>query len=191
MVAWKCTLLRTIRILKQRKFKCVNTFWPAFLLKNILSGCLKQFFSRLSQTTDSYFDLNLCVAIIRKARKDYYNNLNKRDITDNKQFWKTVKRFFSNKVGGNEKITLIAVSEDNAIAETFKSYFETIVESLIINSKYMSGEPLSDESVTDIIRKLDHHPSTINIKKNQQGHFSFSAVELQDVNEEIDLLDPS
>ena len=44
---------------------------------------------------------------------------------DNKQFWKTVKHFFSNKVGDKEKITLIeeekVVSEDKEVAETFKS----------------------------------------------------------------------
>ena len=44
---------------------------------------------------------------------------------DNKQFWKTIKPFFSNKVGDKEKITLIeeekVVSEDKEVAETFKS----------------------------------------------------------------------
>ena len=53
-----------------------------------------------------------------------------------------MKPFFSSKVGDNEKITLIegdkVVSEDREVAETFKSYFETIVENLGINSKFMS-----------------------------------------------------
>ena len=44
---------------------------------------------------------------------------------DKKQFWKT-KPFFSNKVGDNERITLIGeekvVSEDKEFTETFKSY---------------------------------------------------------------------
>ena len=96
---------------------------------------------------------------------------------------------------GNEKMTLIeddkVVSENNEVAETFKSYFETIVKNLSINSKYASGEPLNNESVTDIIRKLDDHASPINIKENHQGHFSFFAVELKHVNREIDSLDPS
>ena len=50
---------------------------------------------------------NLCVTMVRKAKKNYFNNLNVRNITDNKQFRKTVKSFFSNKVGNNERITLI------------------------------------------------------------------------------------
>ena len=50
---------------------------------------------------------NLCVTMVRKAKKNYFNNLNVRNITDNKQFRKAVKSFFSNKVGNNERITLI------------------------------------------------------------------------------------
>ena len=50
---------------------------------------------------------NLCVTMVRKAKENYFNNLNVRNITDNKQFRKAVKSFFSNKVGNNERITLI------------------------------------------------------------------------------------
>ena len=70
---------------------------------------------------------------------------------------KTVKLFLSSKVGANEKITFIendkVVSDDNKVAETFKLYFETIVENLDINRK-----KISDESVTDITRKFENHP---------------------------------
>ena len=66
--------------------------------------------------------------MVRNAIKNYFNNLNIRNITDNKQFWKTMKPFFSSKVGDNDRITLIegdkVVSEVREVAETFKSYFE-------------------------------------------------------------------
>ena len=45
---------------------------------------------------------NLCVTMVRKAKKNYFNCLNVRNIKDNRQFWKTVKPFFSSKIGGNE-----------------------------------------------------------------------------------------
>ena len=61
--------------------------------------------------------------MVRKAKKNYFNSLNVRNIADNKQFWKTVKPFFSSKVGDNERITLIerdkVVSEDREVTETF------------------------------------------------------------------------
>ena len=95
---------------------------------------------------------NLCVTMIRNAKKNYFNNLNVRNITDNKQFWKTVKPFFSSKVVNNEEDKV--ASKDREVAETFKSYFETILENLGINSKFMSEESVSNESVNDIIRKF-------------------------------------
>ena len=101
-----------------------------------------------------------------------------------------MKSFFSSKVGDNEGITLIerdkVVSEDRDIAETLRSNFETIVENLGINSKFMSKEPVINESANYIIRKFQNHPSIIKIKENYQGHFSLSAVEAEVVDREID-----
>ena len=34
------------------------------------------------------------VSLLRKSKLNYYGNLNEKDITDNKKFWKTVKPFF-------------------------------------------------------------------------------------------------
>ena len=31
----------------------------------------------------------LCVSMVQKAKKNFFNNLNVRNITYNKQFWKT------------------------------------------------------------------------------------------------------
>ena len=55
----------------------------------------------------------------------------------------------------------------------------------------MSEEPVSNESANDIIRKFQNHASIIKAKENHQGHFSFSAVEVEDVDREIDSLDAS
>ena len=37
---------------------------------------------------------NYSVSLIRKTERDYYSNLNHKQVTDNKIFWKTVKAFF-------------------------------------------------------------------------------------------------
>ena len=68
------------------------------------------------------------------------------------------------------------------MAETFKSYFETLEENLGINGKFMSEELVSNESVTEIIKEFQSHSSIIKIKENHQGYFSFSIVKLEDVN---------
>ena len=80
---------------------------------------------------------------------------------------------FSSTFGDNERINLIegkkVVSEDREITETFKSYFETIVKNLDINSKFMYEEPVSNESVNDIIRKFQNHPIIIKKRKTIRG----------------------
>ena len=65
------------------------------------------------------------------------------------------------------------------------------MENLGISSKFMSEEPVNNKSVNDIVRKFQNHSSIIKIEENHQGHFGFSAVEVEDVNREIDSLDAS
>ena len=38
---------------------------------------------------------NWCVSLLRKKKKEYYANLNEKDMIDNKKFWQTVKPFLS------------------------------------------------------------------------------------------------
>ena len=40
---------------------------------------------------------NLCSKLYKKERKKYYSNLDIKNITDKKKFWKTMKPFFSEK----------------------------------------------------------------------------------------------
>ena len=44
---------------------------------------------------------NYCVLLLRKAKKDYYEQLQIETIIDNKKFWKHVKPFFSDKTPPN------------------------------------------------------------------------------------------
>ena len=60
---------------------------------------------------------NSCVTILRKSKREYFGNLDKKTICDNKKFWSVVKPILSNKVISNEKVTLI---EDNTIVENDK-----------------------------------------------------------------------
>ena len=40
---------------------------------------------------------NFCVNLLRNTKKDCFQKLNVKDLTDNKKFWKIIKPFFSNK----------------------------------------------------------------------------------------------
>ena len=65
------------------------------------------------------------------------------------------------------------------------------MKNLGINCKFMSEEPVSNELVNDIIGVFQNHPRLIKIMENHQEHFCFSAVEVEDVDREIDSLDAS
>ena len=80
---------------------------------------------------------NYCVSLLRKSKRNYYSNLNVKDITDNKKFWKTIKPLFSDKTKSAVSITLkdsnnkIVDSQDE-VANIFNDYFSKIVSSLQI-----------------------------------------------------------
>ena len=43
---------------------------------------------------------------MKKSKSDYFENLNEKNINDNKIFWKTIKSFLSAKVTSTNKTTL-------------------------------------------------------------------------------------
>ena len=68
--------------------------------------------------------INICVKLLRKTKKEFYNNLNVKYITKNKRFWKTVKPPFTDKNLKDERITLVennkVVSDESELVEIFK-----------------------------------------------------------------------
>ena len=98
---------------------------------------------------------NLHASLIKSEKKNFFSNINKSDITDNKTFWRTVKPFFTEKIKTKSKITLIEkkivsqegqeeivsekiITEDQAIAEVFNKFFINIVPMIMISSPLMT-----------------------------------------------------
>ena len=50
---------------------------------------------------------NICISMVKKAKKVYFQNINSSGITDKKKFWTTVSSLFGNKVKTNHKVNLI------------------------------------------------------------------------------------
>ena len=74
--------------------------------------------------------------MLKKTKKDYYNNLNEKDVNDNKNFWKTVKPFLLDKIVLKEQIFLVEndeiIPEDSKTAESLNCFFSNIAKSLKI-----------------------------------------------------------
>ena len=82
---------------------------------------------------------SFCVSLIKikiKIKSKYFANLNIKDVTDNKWFWKTIKPSFSDKSKNSERIVLKEndeiVMEDGKVALTLNSFLSNIVTSLNI-----------------------------------------------------------
>ena len=90
---------------------------------------------------------NYVVSLLRKTKTQYYSNLDKENVTDNKAFIKTVKPFLSDKITSKEKIALIkeneSISNDENTAQVLNTFFSNIVGSLDI-PEYVTNDPISD-----------------------------------------------
>ena len=49
---------------------------------------------------------NFCVDLLRKTEAEYFQNLNVKDLSDNRKFWKTIKPYFSNKDLNSNRLSL-------------------------------------------------------------------------------------
>ena len=126
---------------------------------------------------------NLCVTLLRKAKKKYYTDLKMSEINDNKKFWKNVKPIFGNKSKGNKNIALEEVNKvitnDGKLAQTFDEYFVNIAPSLGITSFHEDNDNVNNDNNDNIITKSEGHPSIVAIKDQMKKYnktFTFQNV---------------
>ena len=113
---------------------------------------------------------NLCVSLLHQNKKDYFETLDIKSVTDNKIFWKTVAPLFSNKSKASNKITLSEneklITNDQKCAEVFNNYFNSIVEELNIpiDQNLLNDASLFDDPIIAAVRKYKRHSSILKIK---------------------------
>ena len=123
---------------------------------------------------------NLCVTSFRKAKRDYYENLELGKVNDSKKFWDTVKPVFRSKVTTKNNITLIenekVVTSEIEQAKIFNiKYFVDIVPKLGIKPiVYIRNNDLQTGNLPTIIKKYKNHPSIIAYKRSRKKSFTFS-----------------
>ena len=139
---------------------------------------------------------NYCISLLRKSKSEYYGNLNETNISDNKTFWKNIKRFLSDKVRSTNKMTLIDKEEiiimgDYSIAKVLKTFFSNIVSNLNI-AEYSNCKPLANnisDPVLKCVVKYRNHPSILAIgevcNKHPRLSLSFSKINRQEILKEI------
>ena len=124
--------------------------------------------------------------------RDYYNNLNEKNVCDNRKFWEVVKPLLSNKIVSNKKITLAEGEEiikaDQANVKVLNNFFSIIIKNLEI-PQYNQVEPICQNIKDPVIKaiiKYRNHPSIIAIKERfTNSKFSFSFIEKNYILKEI------
>ena len=103
---------------------------------------------------------NHCLRILRKTKKEYFNSLNIKQVSDNKLFWKSVKPFFNNKVSNSSKITLAEenniISDEEEIANIMNNYFINVTKTLNLKKQLGVGRSDLNEFENHISIKMIH-----------------------------------
>ena len=121
-----------------------------------------------------------------------------KDIVDNKQFWRTLKPLFSDKTKSNEKITLLedetVTTQDEESAELLNIFFHMQLKILKYLDLVILANPLAERLSNPTLKailKYKNHPSIVAIRNaNNNFHFHFNEVSVEEVYKEIRKLSP-
>ena len=74
---------------------------------------------------------NICVNLLKKAKREYWNKIDIKLLNDNWKFWKSIKQLFTTKQIRLSKTILIennvTISNDKSIAEIFNHFFKILL----------------------------------------------------------------
>ena len=143
---------------------------------------------------------NECVKLTKKAKSEYFKNINLNILNDNKTFWKTIKPIFFDK-NKTHKILLVEngeiISDNKKTTEIFNDHFTNIVKKLNIpdinfKNQFVNPSIISTDPIDSIIQTYDKHPSILKIRGyiDQTKIFSFHKVNITQMEMEINQLNP-
>ena len=136
---------------------------------------------------------SFCSKLYKKEKKKFYSNLDIKNVTDNRLFWKTMKPFLSDKCTHTPKISLFhegnVIFDDLELAKTINNFFENAVDDLEIKDyeNDVSLHITSTDPIDSAIMKYPNHPSIIMINENMsfQSRFKFKVLNENNIQCEI------
>ena len=120
---------------------------------------------------------NICVHLLRRAKRNYCHDLDLSNLTDNRKFWKMIRPLFANKIKVKSKITLNedskSTKDDQKVAKIFNSFFVNTASSLKISyNKSLAQNRDISKIVEHVIKNFENHSSIIPIKNNRNPNDS-------------------
>ena len=140
----------------------------------------------------------LLFKLVRKAKRDYCNNLNHKNVTDNKTFWKSIKSLFSEKNSIHNKITLVEkdliLDKNENVAEVLNNFLINVVSNLIIPKYYDKSVNIDhvEDPITRSIEQYKNNPRIAAVKRKKTNkYFKINGVSKPEIEKEILNLDVS
>ena len=165
-----------------------------------------RYFKNPTKENETFYkkQLNKCVSLRRKSITQHFSKITSKGIMTNKQFWKTMKPFLTNKVCLEINVIILLdgeemITNDRILAKRFNEHYRNIVKrsSGFKPSKMpFSVESRNNHFLRSIANQYKDHPSVINIRqsglnKTHPDTLSFSTDEVtrEKVNSIIKSLD--
>ena len=111
--------------------------------------------------------------MLRRAKRNYYNDLDLSNVTDNRKFWKTIRPLFANKIKVKNKITLNEDSKSTNDDQRLANIFTTSSLKISCN-KSLPKKNVTSKTVEHAIKNFENHSSIIAIKNNRKPNDQFS-----------------
>ena len=103
--------------------------------------------------------------LLRKTKTDYFQNLNIRNLSNNRKFWKTIKPYFSHKGLNSSKLlfkeTGNLVSNEKQLATIMNSFFINITKGFEIKEDIESNA----NTLEDVLDGFNSHPRIERIRR--------------------------
>ena len=110
---------------------------------------------------------------MKESKTRPFNNLNVKDVTENKHLWRTIKPFFTDKTKNSNNIILTeniqTIREDEKICKIFNTYFTNVTKGLKLR-QVDKIQPFKNEESCGLIK--EHFGN---------GSFSFKPVSKNDI----------
>ena len=114
---------------------------------------------------------NFCVKLLRKRKQDNFNNIDIKSVIDTKNFWKTIKSYFSNKALNSNETFLSEkgrlMKGPVVIATTMNDYFVNITQTIGLKQLFGHANNLFEDHTSIVIIKsnLDNVSDKFDFKK--------------------------
>ena len=116
---------------------------------------------------------NFSSRLYKKEPKNFYNSMECKNTNDNRQFWKTVEPFLSDKGSQCSQINLVdednVISDEKGLSKEFVNFFNMAVKNLDAKGPQVFHVNKDSKPIDITVNKCVDHPSIFKINEYFNG----------------------